>query len=463
MDPLDKHLKQIGTNISKGNSRTSSTTSSDECPICGGMGYVTKNVPVGHPDFGKAFPCVCQHEEIAARKQARLFKTSNLSAFQDKTFDTFVLDLPGLNDEQSLALRAAFDRSVTYAADPQGWMFFQGGFGTGKTHLAAAIANEQLASGRNVIFVTVPDLLDHLRSAFGPSSEVDYDELFEQVRTTPLLVLDDLGAESPTPWAQEKLYQIINHRYMHRLATVITTNSDIGALDPRVQSRLVDRNLTNSISLQLPDFRRGEHVGAQTNTLSRLGLYGSKTFETFDLRQHSLPPNEYGNLHKVYELAIDFAKHPQGWLLLMGGHGSGKTHLAAAIANYRQSVGEKVIFISVPDLLDYLRAAFSPDSNVSFDQRFIEIQSVPLLVLDQIDASGATSWAREKLRQIAEYRYLAGLPTVFTTAQTLEELDPVLKSRLLDRRTCQNLSILAPDYAGGGAKVPHTRSKRPSS
>ena len=204
------------------------TADAPVCPICGDMGYVVRDVPVEHPDFGKAFPCVCQRDVLAERHAMKVRKLSNLDALADKTFETFQLDLHGLNEEQLSSLRVAFDLAQRYALQPEGWLLFQGNYGSGNAP-AAAIANYRLAVGDQVLFVTVPDLLDHLRAAFGPTSEVAYDELFEQVRTAPLLILDDLGAESATPWAEEKLYQLINHRYLHRLPTVITTNCELNA------------------------------------------------------------------------------------------------------------------------------------------------------------------------------------------------------------------------------------------
>ena len=94
--------------------------------------------------------------------------------------------------------------------------------GCGKTHVAAAVANRCLEVGTPALFVIVPDLLDRLRAAYHPDSAVDYDQAFERVRNAPVLVLDDLGGQSSTPWAQEKLSQIINHRFNARLPTVIT-------------------------------------------------------------------------------------------------------------------------------------------------------------------------------------------------------------------------------------------------
>lgn len=383
------------------------------------------------------------------RRHSELQRLSNLDAVADKVFETFELDLPGLTKAQLSTLKGCYQRAAAYAESPSGWLLFQGNYGSGKTHLAAAIANHRLAEGERVLFVTVPDLLDHLRSTFGPSSEVQYDEMFEQVRTVPLLILDDLGAESQTPWAQEKLYQIINHRYLNRMNTVITTNSPLHSLDPRVRSRLVDRNLTQTLNMDLPDYRRGE-IFTDSSTLSSLGLYGEMVFETFDLREGTLPPNEARNLREAYEIALRYARNPEGWLVLLGTHGCGKTHLAAAIANYsaRHHSGSTIL-VTAPDLLDYLRAAFNPDSETTFAERFNELRTAGLLVLDRLDLSTASPWAREKVSQIIDHRYLAHLPTVFTSTEKLEAIDPMVRSRLTDTRYCRIFGILAPDYQGG--------------
>ena len=103
--------------------------------------------------------------------------------------------------------------------------------------------------------MVVPDLLDHLRSTFGPSSNVTYDELFEEVRSAPLLVLDDLGTQSATSWAREKLYQILNHRYVAGLPTVITTSSTIDEIDPRIRSRMLDTRRCIFYGMEVPAYR----------------------------------------------------------------------------------------------------------------------------------------------------------------------------------------------------------------
>jgi DNA replication protein DnaC len=125
----------------------------------------------------------------------------------------------------------------------------------GKTHLSIAIAGECLKRGEKVFFAFVPDLLDHLRSAYGPSSAVSYDQVFDQVRNADLLILDDLGQERGGAWAEEKLYQIVVHRHNLRLPTVITTLDDFdGELGP-IRSRANDKAVGYVVAVKAPDFR----------------------------------------------------------------------------------------------------------------------------------------------------------------------------------------------------------------
>jgi DNA replication protein DnaC len=141
--------------------------------------------------------------------------------------------------------------------------------GCGKTHLAAAIANENLKAGRALRFVVVPDFLDHLRSSFSPESKVSYDQLFEEVKTTPLLILDDFGEQSSTPWAQEKLYQVINYRYNAQLPTVITTCLPIDDIARRFSSRFVDPKLSLVFIITAPDYRGDKRPRRQDQGKSR--------------------------------------------------------------------------------------------------------------------------------------------------------------------------------------------------
>lgn len=389
-----------------------------------------------------------------------LQKMSQLGSLQNNTFDTFIADGHGLTAAKQRNLRMAYDLSVAYAKEPKGWVVFKGSYGCGKTHLAAAIANHRLSMGHSALFVSTPDLLDHLRATYSPSSTTRYDERFEQVRNASLLILDDLGAQSNTEWAQEKLYQIFNHRYNAKLPTIVTTNQELESIEIRIRSRMVDPSLVQIIHIAAPDFRRAG-VDQEQSELSTLNLHFDKTFNTFDLRAQELPRGQAENLRRAFETAEDFANEPANWLVFNStGYGNGKTHLAAAIANRVVNQGEPVLFVVVPDLLDHLRAAFNPASGVRLDKRFNEVKTAPLLVLDDLGTESATAWAREKLYQLFNYRYNARLPTVITTATPIDELDPRLATRMLDGSRCTFYVLEVPSYRGGIKAKARGRKRR---
>jgi DNA replication protein DnaC len=341
-------------------------------------------------------------------------------------------------------LRTALQVAQQYSHNPDGWLLLEGTYGCGKTHLAAAVANARLEREENVLFITAPDLLDHLRTTYGPTSDIGYDEMFDRMRNVRLMVLDDLGVENPSPWAQEKLFQLLNYRYNQRLPTIITTNTDLDLLDPRIRSRLLDENMINRVRIAAPDFRTP--VQNKQDQLSSLFLYADRRFENFDTHT-GLSQDEQANLTRTAQIAYEYARQPNGWLVLMSKHpASGKTHLAAAIGNHRQEQGDEVIFVTTPDLLDFLRMTFSPGSNTTFDRRFQTVRNARLLILDDLGTESASAWAREKLFQIIDYRYVARLPTVITTSKQSEEIDGRIRSRLLDQRICMVTRITATDY-----------------
>ena len=112
-----------------------------------------------------------------------------------------------------------------------------------------------MGKGDEVFFAFVPDLLDHLRYTFSTDSRVTYDELFDRIKQASLLMLDDLGSESSTTWANEKLYQIIVHRHNAQLPTVITTRAIPSAAKDPVASRLNDARLVQIMPITAPDYR----------------------------------------------------------------------------------------------------------------------------------------------------------------------------------------------------------------
>ncbi len=448
------------SNTDSANNYNQTMLGDPNCPNCQGLGYYRLDLPLGHPEFGKLHLCECRQSQVNLQARERLFALSQLNELSHLTFDNFQpRGRVGLWPQQAESLEQAFNQAQQYAASLKGWLLFQGGYGCGKTHLAAAIANFAVGIGVPTLFITVPDMLDSLRFAYN-SSETTFEQRFDEIRQAEFLVLDDFGTQNATDWAEEKLFQIVNYRYINRLPMVITTNlldQDIGE---RINSRLNDPELVTRVKILAPDYRDptgdiGHHK------LSSLDLLHKCTFANFDLRKdEGLTKDELQSLEKAFNACQKYAQKPRGWLLLIGSYGSGKTHLAAAIANYRADSNAPPLFVVVPDLMDHLRATFNPSSTISLDRRFEEVRNAPLLILDDLGTQSTSPWVKEKLYQLFNLRYNAELPTVITSANDLNEMDPRLRSRFLDKRLCTIHAITAPAYTGQSAKPTTSTPKR---
>ena len=437
--------RTLGTTSADGDGYSKPEQAEEVCTICKGRGWVGRRVPVGDPDFGEVFPCRCQQTYALGERLSRLQRYSNLGPLSRISFESTNSEgrLPDLESRRQY--KSALQAASCFAEEPQGWLTFTGPSGSGKSHLAAAIANRCIERGQAVLFVFVPDLLDHLRGTYAPESTVSYDELFQQVRDAPVLVLDDLGSQSSTLWAQEKLFQLFNHRFNSLLPTVITVRGPTQRLEEGIRTRIEAEGFSATYSLGRRNAVLLREVGGLQEAMLK-----QMTFQNFKLSSDvRATRHEMNTLKFAFETSKSFAESPKGWLLLTGLNGCGKTHLAVSIINERLNREHPVFFAFVPALLDYLRATFRPDSLTGYDELFEEVKTAPLLVLDDLGSEHSTPWAEEKLYQTIVHRHNAHLPTVITINGTslkpLEDAKPRIHSRLNDEQV-QWASITAPDF-----------------
>ena len=151
--------------------------------------------------------------------------------FKHRTFETFK-ESPE-NDYAFRIAKAYAERFEELRIKEKNGLYIYGTVGTGKTHLAAAIANELLNDGIKVICMASVDLLAKIRATYKTESGND-DAIIQEFKTADLLIIDDLGKEKATEWSAQTIYAIINARYENELPTIITTNYGLSELVDRL-------------------------------------------------------------------------------------------------------------------------------------------------------------------------------------------------------------------------------------
>lgn len=234
------------------------------CPDCG-RPIKHKQIQYGDIVIPVGIECSCAEEK---RKQAQergrqiirdnARYTAGLGKRTAKArFDNFN---PDDGQREALQISRSFVQKYISGENDGSGLLLVGGVGSGKTHLAAAIANavidcanipdnfaERAGMGgagsetvyTGVLFVGTVELMERLRAEY--NSAQDESGSIDRYQNVRLLILDDLCAEKPSEWVRERLFQIIDHRYSEELPIVITTNETPDRLQQKLGDRITDR------------------------------------------------------------------------------------------------------------------------------------------------------------------------------------------------------------------------------
>lgn len=216
MQPIDwdKRLQEIQKRIRE-NSSISTQTKKYSCNKCKDHEYIL----ITQDGYTKAIPCECK----AIKDLERLIKNSGLSdTFLEKNFGNF------LENKKNNAIKQICMQYVSERCYLTDSIFIAGNVGSGKTHLAMAIANNLLHKNISVIYIDYRIFMTNIKQLM-----LDRDEYYRQMETmrnADILLIDDLYKGKITPTDINVMFEIINTRYLAKKQMIITSELPISAI-----------------------------------------------------------------------------------------------------------------------------------------------------------------------------------------------------------------------------------------
>lgn len=146
-------------------------------------------------------------------------------------------------DQQDLVmyLRDVYVKNFSTVLNEGRNITMSGSVGTGKTHLACAVANEVAVKGHGVYFATVSAIVKAVKASWKKDTEKTEEAMIQDYSSIELLIIDEIGANVQNEHDDGILFDIINRRYEAMLPTIYLTNLDSDELMTRVGERICDR------------------------------------------------------------------------------------------------------------------------------------------------------------------------------------------------------------------------------
>lgn len=205
--------------------------SGSKCPTCADEDQKIRDEEYREQERKKA---------IADRIARRLGSAMIPPRFQGKKFEDFKAD----DEKQEKVLRVCRDYADNFSKhyNEGRSLLLLGNVGTGKTHLAAAIADQVITQqGCTALYRTVYGILQYVKGSFDRESEYNESDAFAAFIEPNLLIIDEVGATKTTEFEQQTLFNIVNGRYEQQIPTIVISNLMPEELVIALGERCVDR------------------------------------------------------------------------------------------------------------------------------------------------------------------------------------------------------------------------------
>lgn len=210
---------------------------------------------------GQCWACIresIEKEKAEAAKQAALtaraalFSKSGIPRrFMHASFDNYCVDKTIKQQQRAYAIARHYAENYDDSMDIGRSIIMTGAVGTGKTHLAVAIAQSALARGKSVCFTSVQKLIRSITDTYSRDAEQREKDVFSAYRAVYLLILDEAGLQRGTENERNIITEVISDRYNDQKPTIITSNLPLERLKDYLTERAVDRLLHGGVLLEM--------------------------------------------------------------------------------------------------------------------------------------------------------------------------------------------------------------------
>lgn len=234
-----------------------------KCSLCDGSGWICRFDDKGR-EFRKS--CECRNAEIEKQKlkfaeipeHFREMKLENFSGsvYQNEASKSLIRNVCMTVKEYMENFKEFYDQGI-------GLYLYSNTRGSGKTRMAASIANRLLENKYRVKFAISTTIINEIKNTWNKDNEYTESKLLNDLSTVDILIIDDFGTEKISEWVNEKYYYIINERYIAKKVTIFTSNDSLSELS--YNSRITNRILEKTLQLRFPEESVREHIAKQNN------------------------------------------------------------------------------------------------------------------------------------------------------------------------------------------------------